>query len=386
MAYRVKILTLTAVLVVFVVFLFTSCRDTATNVKIAETVTKLKAKYAPDRRLAVFDMDWRLEGNNVVVRGQVDNREAKDEILAQAKQISGLDVIDSIEVLPNPKLGNRIYGIIRVSVANLRREPGHSSELTSQALMGSVVKILKSNRGWSYCQMPDKYLGWMERGSYIAAGDSLATSWNNAQKVIVIQPYGTIRSEPNLDAEPVSDVVVGVTLKDLGRQGNWVKVELPDKRQGYVQSELIEDFVTWKGSRQANPENIVSTAKQFKGLPYLWGGTSAKGFDCSGFTKTVYWLNGVELLRDANQQVRAGEEIEPGRTFENLRKGDLLFFGRKAQNDSTERIVHVGIYIGNREFIHSSTMVEINSLDPNSPVFNKYRYDTFIRAKRLLKN
>ncbi|MCW8849340.1 MAG: C40 family peptidase, partial [Melioribacteraceae bacterium] len=104
------------------------------------------------------------------------------------------------------------------------------------------------------------------------------------------------------------------------------------------------------------------------------------------FTKTVYFFNGVILPRDASQQVHVGEKVEPGESFEKLLPGDLLFFGRKETSDQKEKITHVAIYIGNQQYIHSSGRVRINSLNKEAEDFNKYRYNTFIRAKRIIGN
>ena len=95
-------------------------------------------------------------------------------------------------------------------------------------------------------------------------------------------------------------------------------------------------------------------------------------------------MNGVIIPRDASQQVSIGEEVDTKNGFGNLQKGDLLFFGKKATEKSKERITHVAIYLGDMKYIHSSGRVRINSLDQNEEDFNKYRYDTFIRAKRIL--
>ena len=101
-------------------------------------------------------------------------------------------------------------------------------------------------------------------------------------------------------------------------------------------------------------------------------------------TKTVYFLNGIILPRDASQQVNVGELIEVKNGWDNLQSGDLLFFGKKAEGDKKEKVTHVAIYIGDGDFIHAAGRVRINSLNPTKSYYSKYRDNSFIRAKRIL--
>ena len=119
------------------------------------------------------------------------------------------------------------------------------------------------------------------------------------------------------------------------------------------------------------------------GVPYLWGGTSTKGLDCSGFTKTIYMLHGYVIPRDASQQVHVGELIDAERNFAMLETGDLLFFGRKNE-DGSEKVVHVGLWLGNNQFIHASGDVHISNMDSTADNYDSYNYKRYLRTKRII--
>lgn len=212
-------------------------------------------------------------------------------------------------------------------------------------------------------------------------------AWRSAPKVVVTTYFAIVREHPSEKSLPVSDAVTGILLKKVGASGRWVSVELPDGRRGYVEKSGIEDYSAWKNSRKLTGENIEKTAKLFLGVPYLWGGTSPKGMDCSGFTKIVYRLNGREISRDASEQAREGESVDAGEGFANLKKGDLLFFGRKGTEERSERISHVGIYLEKKEFIQSSgggASVTINSFDPSAANYRGDLLRSFVRARRYI--
>ncbi|MEX2116967.1 MAG: C40 family peptidase [Bacteroidota bacterium] len=374
-----------ALVVLTTLFTLLSCVPTpgAGDEQLIESLKPVREQFAPDRRVAVFTVTPERQGNLVVAKGEVDNPEAKSKALEALRSVAG-DVIDSIVVLPDPKLGEKTYGIVSVSVGNVRSKPGHPEELGTQVLMGMVVRILKEQRGWCYVQSHDKYLGWLEESSMKITNEEGVAEWLRAPKVITTAYFGIVRQRPNVKSLPVTDVVPGVLLARGRKSAPWQAVNLPNGQSGFIESFVVEDYAAWKRSRKLNGENVEAAAKLFVGVPYLWGGTSAKGFDCSGYTKTVFRLNGLELNRDANQQALMGEEVPIGRDFSGLKKGDLLFFGRKASEERPERIWHVGIYLGGKEFIHCAGRVRINSFDESAPHYDPDRLNTFVRARRVI--
>ena len=178
-------------------------------------------------------------------------------------------------------------------------------------------------------------------------------AWDAASKIIVTETFGVVREQPSSESLPVCDVVALCVLNSHEKKNAWTAVELADGRKGFIQSSFVQDYGEWNNSRQLTADNLERSAKTLLGVPYLWGGTSTKAVDCSGFTKIVHRLNGKELARDASQQASEGIAIDAGKNFQNLQKGDLLFFGQKANGTAPEHIIHVAMYLENKLFIHS---------------------------------
>ncbi|MCK5086959.1 MAG: C40 family peptidase, partial [Melioribacteraceae bacterium] len=198
--------------------------------------------------------------------------------------------------------------------------------------------------------------------------------------------FGFSYLETDSKSQRISDLVIGNILIKDGEENNYCRIKYPDGRIAFIEKEYCVELNGWINNSHPTEENIISTAKSFMGIPYLWGGTSAKGMDCSGFTKTVYYLNGVVMSRDASQQVNTGILVDTNNGFDNLQPGDLLFFGSRKTEKRNERITHVGIYIGDYEYIHAAGEVKINSLNVNAKNFNLYRLNHFIRAKRIINS
>ena len=130
--------------------------------------------------------------------------------------------------------------------------------------------------------------------------------------------------------------------------------------------------------------SVLDLAHTYMGRPYLWGGTSTNMLDCSGFVRTVMFLHGVYLPRDASQQALVGKTVAVGnQELDKLKAGDLLFFGNYRE-DGSERITHVGIYIGEGKFIHEAGDVNILSFNPEDKNYSEYRYNMFMRAQDVI--
>ena len=340
-------------------------------------------RLAPDLRTAVFDVKGTVSGTTLTLTGEIQDAGMNEQLLRFLREKGGYTIIDSIVALPAPSVGDRTLGVIDVSVANLRTAPGHPAEMASQALLGTPVKILKKKGGWYLVQTPDDYIGWTDDRLMRMTGDGYA-AWVQKPKLIVTAEFTWVRSAKERTSQPVSDVVAGSLLALKGSSGSFYEVEYPDGRTGFIAKDQSEPFETWLAKAQDTPERIVATAKRFFGVPYLWGGTSSKGMDCSGFTKTVYYLNGVLLPRDADQQAVVGDSVAvPGGEM-NLKPGDLLFFGSHAGAGKPEHVTHVAISLGGRRFIHSSADVHVNSLDPADSDYSDFRSASFLRARRII--
>jgi len=353
------------------------------DARIAALLTEARKALAPDKRTAVFNIEGSVKRSSVLLKGELQSESLKEKLLTFIRQRENLTIEDSIIVLPHPSLGGKTFGMVSVSVANIRTKPGHAEELATQAILGTPLRILKREEGWYYVQTPDEYLGWTDDVIAIFTKDEFE-HWTRHPKVIITATYAHVLSSTAKGSDIVSDVVAGNILKLEKEEGKFFAVEYPNGKRGFVAKEYAELYETWRGNADPFPERIISTAKRFMGVPYLWGGTSAKAMDCSGFTKTVFFLNGVQLPRDASQQALVGVPVELTEDFKHVKMGDLVFFGRKATAERPERVTHVGIYIDNYKFIHEGGDVRINSFSPNDPDYSEYRTRTLLGVRRVI--
>ncbi len=365
-------------------FLYSSCHNAPPFSEAVAIFEAVKQEYAPDKRVALFDIELVPKAKQLEIKGQTNLPKAKEELINKL-EAAGFKIINHIIQLPVDTLKDHAYGIVNVSVCNIRSLPGHSKELATQALLGTPIRIYEQKNSWFRIQTPDGYLGWLDQGGFQQTNKNDYKEWISAPKILYVKDFGFSYKTADKQAQKVADLVAGAILKSIGLKKGFIKVQYPDGREAFVSKEEAVNFDTWLASRTPDAASILSTAQTFIGRPYLWGGTSGKGMDCSGFTKTVFYLNGVQLARDASQQVHTGYAIETDTTLKNLLPGDFLFFGRYT-DEGKERITHVGIYMGQGKMIHASGDggIMIESLVRGANDFNEKRLKSFIRAKRIL--
>ena len=342
-------------------------------------IQEIKNKYAPDNRTAIFEITA-SSSNPVILEGESNLKVAKYELLRLLDSLN-IKYTDYVTSLPEKELGTDTMAIINVSVASLRGTPRHSSELVTQALLGTPLKILKEQNGWCFVQTPDKYVAWANTSSIERVDVNQFDEWKNSRKVIFLETSGY--SIDTTETKRVSDLVAGNILVLEREDDKYWSVSYPDGRHAFINKGEASQFTQWVSTIEFSKQSIRATAIGLIGVPYMWGGTSTKALDCSGFTRTVFLLHGLMLPRDASQQVNVGKLVDKQKDFSRLEVGDLLFFGNKNE-DLTERVVHVGLWLGENEFIHASGDVHISSMDSASEIFDHYNFKRYLRTKRII--
>lgn len=275
------------------------------------------------------------------------------------------------------------WGVVNISVCNMRRTADFDAEMVSQALLGTPVQVLRISDGsnkWPEVVTPDDYNGWVHYAAITLMDEAGVKAWNAAPKVVVTALTGVVRAKASEGSATVSDVVAGDRLKYLGSRGTWFRVGFPDGREGFLRRKLAAREEAWRKRIRLTPEAILETAQSMLGFPYLWAGMSPKGMDCSGFVRTVLFMHDVIIPRDASEQAQVGERIQE---VDALEPGDLVFFGRWKENGQP-RVSHVGFYLGNGRFIHSLGLVKIGSFVPNDACYDAYNTGRYLFGTRFL--
>ena len=375
-----------------------------------------------------------------------------------SEQQTTIEWMTKSEEMEKPQAGRRM-AVVELSTVYMRQKPDYESALETQELMGTVVEIVGENGYWREIISPQPYRAWVTEKGLVEMSKAELEAYTEAPKVIFNALYGHIYMKPSYKAATLCDLVGGDILRLAAQQsgrtsaissgkepkayeeaegrkheirlrGRWTEVMLPSGRTGYVPTTELKQYKGFtsiaqgEGSAESisdeTMEAIIAEAEKLIGVPYLWGGMSAKGVDCSGLVRISCIMNDILLPRNASQQIKCGDRIEMdidtrywdedfrkgklseqnenpeagissectdefkremfGRT-KNLERGDLVFFGTPATDEKPMRVTHVGIYLGNNRIIHSSHKVRINSLIPGDPDFyeNAHRLIAAVR-------
>lgn len=349
---------------------------------VDDKLKQFTEKINPELRENVWSIKAVNRNGNLIFQGETDHPEWKVELLAQP----GFEnVIDEIAILPDSSVGAKTYGLINLSVANLRTKPNHSAEMATQARFGTPVKILKKKDNWYLVQTPDNYISWVDDDGIVPVSQLQLFNWKNSDRLIFTGDNQIACTSESM-SRPITDITLGSILEKMGESRNNFKVKLPDGRIGFVDKNYWVNFDQFKNETYPDTSAIRSMALHLMGRPYLWGGTSNRAMDCSGLVKVIYFMNGIILARDASLQIKYGELIEPTQDLDSFQTGDLLFFGRKENENQPKQVTHVALSLGGTEYIHASGRIKRNSLNPQSEIFSEYRKNSFVRARRIIGN
>jgi len=241
---------------------------------------------------------------------------------------------------------------VTVAVENMYSTPDESVDVVSQATLGQVVEVLETSGAFARIRTPDGYEGWITRAALVEYADGAAPRYSRSGRVVeVTSLMANVYRDPDVTTARPKALAPLATRLEVAGDGpgeRWLAVRLPAGDTGYVQGGDVRPVDPAAPPPRGTGADLVATARRFLGVPYLWGGMTVHGIDCSGLVSRVYHANGVELPRDAQLQFadKNAAPVERGA----LRPGDLVFFGPDPGN-----ITHVGLYAGDGRFIDATT-------------------------------
>jgi len=289
-------------------------------------VDDIRRKWAPDGRLAVFEVSLLPKG----IAGVTSSRDARDALRRLANDA---ELVDKVELIPDHVVDPA--AILTAALAPLQGEPKVSAPRVSEVLHGEVLDVLERRDDWLRVRAPDGYIAWLHAG-YVALGP---TDW--------AEDWAERASARSLSADILT--TDGRRRLPTGARVALRRgvVELADGQRGAVAAGNVrrEQELRVEARHLALPE---LAQKWYAGAPYLWGGRTEWGIDCSGLVQAVYAARGIKLPRDTDQQFSHGEEIVIESDGTGYEAGDLLFFAERG------RVSHVALWAGAGRIVHSA--------------------------------
>jgi hypothetical protein len=318
---------------------------------IQTTLDKLASQS--DSRTSVFDIEIvRLQNSSLTLSGRLLD-EAQLEALTSHFSKWKLDT-SSIQILYKGKLPHMH---IATNLTGLYEKPTFYMPLSSELYYGTELEILDEQSGWVFTRQNDGYLGWAYK-PYLTEGSPA-----KATHLVIVSSYG-LRTQPDRESEIITRVLsgTGVVVEEI--RGEWARVAA--NKTGWMQMTHLRALNELPKSVEEKRKTLVKDSARLIGVPYLWGGTTGHGIDCSGLARLLHHWLGIEIPRDADMQKAAAKPVEP--PFE---VGDLFFFSE----NSDQHITHVGISLGGWKMIHSSRSrngVYIDDVQEREPLKKMY--------------
>jgi hypothetical protein len=317
-----------------------------------------------DPRTSLFDIKIDSESNGTLtLSGRVLDKSQLDELprLFPSRKLDAA----SIRILnAENHAPARVH--VTTNLTGLYDRPTFGMPLSSELHYGTELEVLDEQDRWVFTRQADGYLGWAYR-PYLGEGSAPAATH------LVLAPVIELRSQPNETGEVLTRVMSGTGVTVEETRDGWSQVKA--NRSGWIQSRHLRSVTDLPNSLEEKRDFIIKDSQHMIGIPYLWGGTSGNGIDCSGFARLLHRWVGINIPRDADMQWNAAKPVEPP-----YEVGDLFFF---AEDDSKRNISHVGISLGGWRMIHSSR--SRNGVYVDDIQETKYLKDIFASAGSFLR-
>ncbi len=303
--------------------------------QLQNAIRKVAKKY--DSRTRTFEIEIaQLRGKKLTLQGRVFEESQMRELQHRLTRLfPGLKVDSSAVRVLESDIGPRLW--VATNLTGFYESPTFHTDLVNELQYGSELEALEERDEWVYARQPDGYLGWAYR-------DYLTERPVPQPTHIVLAPAVEVRASPSPRAEAFTRVMSGTCVAVESIEGEWTKIIANET--GWVPTPDLRAFDDLPQTQDARCAQLEKDALRMIGVPYLWGGCTGNGIDCSGLARLLHAWIGISIPRDADMQCRAAQTVEP--PFE---IGDLLFFGEKG---GKRKITHVGISLGGWRIVHSS--------------------------------
>ncbi len=340
------------------------------------TIEQVRKDLGLDRRSSVFEVHAVARDGSVTVLGHATDEAAINEVLRRVQALRGVrEVVDKIVRLPGSHAEAQQHAIVRSAVAPVYQDPHIPAPQITQLVLGSRVDLIWAEGPWWRVRGEDGYIGWVHTG-YLEPGPAdWARAWERGEQGEPVISLGAELIDE--DARVIARLPWGARLVRYSHD----LYALADGCRGQIGSGELVPVDRLFDRFPPRGDSVTRTARRWLGAPYLWGGVTMGGVDCSGLTQAVLWMHGVALPRDSDLQARMGTPLDVPQDFSCLKPGDLLYF-----SEAPERVSHVAISLGGSGIIHSALTnggVASNDLLGSSEFEARLR-SVFSSARRLL--